>query len=482
MGGAPGEDGEGAGGLRVPAARPPGAPSAPRLDAFRKAVYALGDLTINTGFAALTLLYASYFLTQVAGLRPALAGLVPLIGRFVDAVTDPLMGRISDRTRLPGGRRRPYFLLGAIPYGLGFAALWVDVPFPGELARFVYYAGAYCLFSLAMTVLSVPYLAIQPEMALDYDERTSLNTWRTVGSLVGVILAVALRPVAELFGGGSTGFAAAGVAFGSVLALPWIAVYRVTFERPELRQAGTPDPGFAEGLRLALAHHAFSRLTALYIHGRIAMDIAGALLILYATWWLGRSRDFEWLMLVFLLSVIGALPIWLHVARGREKSRIFAIGCAGWAVFGGALAALEPGCPRWVAFALIPLVGVGYAVVDLMPWSMLGEVIDEDELRTGVRREGLYHGVFTFVRKIAGALGVALAMGVLDLAGFERGGEQPESARQAIRLLTAFGPTVFLLAAIWLARDYPLTRARHAEIVRELERRRGRAGSGGPAP
>lgn len=453
-----------------------------RLTRLRKAVYALGDVTINTGFAALTLIYASYFLTQVAGLRPALAGLVPLIGRFVDAVTDPLMGRLSDRTRLRGGRRRPYFLLGCIPYGLGFAALWVDVPLAGEAVRFAYYAGAYCLFSLAMTVLSVPYLAIQPEMALDYDERTSLNTWRTVGSLVGVILAVALRPVADALGGGSAGFAAAGIAFGALLALPWLAVYRVTFERPELRAAERDDPGFVEGLRLAFTHHAFSRLTALYIAGRIAMDVAGALLILYATWWLGRSRDFEWIMLVFLLSVIAALPFWLHLARGREKSRIFMIGCVGWAVFGALLAALRPEWPRWVGFVLIPLVGVGYAVVDLMPWSMLGEVIDEDELRTGVRREGLYHGVFTFVRKIAGAVGVFLVLGVLDLAGFDRGAEQPESARQAIRLLTAFGPTVFLLAALWLARDYPLTRARHAEIVRELEGRRVPEGAAARVP
>ncbi len=454
----------------------------PRLTRLRKAIYALGDLTINTGFAALTLIYASYFLTQVAGLRPALAGLVPLIGRFVDAVTDPLMGRISDRTRLRGGRRRPYFLIGCIPYGMGFAALWVDVPFGSEAARFAYYVGTYCLFSLAMTVLSVPYLAIQPEMALDYDERTSLNTWRTVGSLVGVIVAVALRPAAELLGGGSAGFAAAGIAFGAALALPWIAVYRVTFERPELRAAERDDLGFLEGLRLALTHHAFSRLTALYIAGRIAMDVAGALLILYATWWLGRSRDFEWIMLVFLLSVIAALPFWLRLARGREKSRVFAIGCVGWAAFGSALALLQPEWPRWVAFVLIPLVGVGYAVVDVMPWSMLGEVIDEDELRTGCRREGLYHGVFTFVRKIAGAVGVFLAMAALDLAGFRQGADQPEAARQAIRLLTAFGPGLFLLPALWLARDYPLTRARHAEIVRELERRRARAGSGARAP
>jgi GPH family glycoside/pentoside/hexuronide:cation symporter len=110
-------------------------------------------------------------------------------------------------------------------------------------------------------------------------------------------------------------------------------------------------------------------------------------------------------------------------------------------------------------------------VVDLMPWSMLGEVVDEDDLITGERREGIYNGFFTFLRKLAGTLAVALALTLLGALGFVRGAEQNEATLTAIRFLTTVGPAFFLLLAVWLARGYPLTREAHAEITRQLVER-----------
>ena len=124
-------------------------------------------------------------------------------------------------------------------------------------------------------------------------------------------------------------------------------------------------------------------------------------------------------------------------------------------------------------FAITGLAAVGYAVADLMPWSMLGEVIDEDDLATGERREGLYNGVFTFLRKLGGALGVFLVMGLLDLLGYQKGETQSETARQAIRWMTGLAPAFFLIAGVVLARGYPLSRARHTEILRKLALRDG---------
>jgi sugar (glycoside-pentoside-hexuronide) transporter len=446
----------------------------PRLGPARKTVYALGDVTINTALTSMSLVYTSYFLVQVADVRPLLAGLVPLIGRVVDAVTDPLMGEISDRTPWRVGRRRPWFLIGAVPFGLSFAALWVDLPADSEGARFAYYTAMYCLLSMAMTVVSVPYLAIQPEMALDYDERTSLNTYRTVGSMTGLAVAVNVREVAQLVGGGEPDFAGAGVLLGIFVTLPWIAVFLATFERRRLHDGTTAT--FLAGLRSVFAHRTFSRLTAIYIMGRISMDLAGALIILYTTFWLGRIEDFNLVMMCFLGSTTLALPLWLHLARGRDKARVFVLGSLWWMTWSVALAFVQPEWPRWVVFVGVAVVGVGYAVVDLMPWSMVGEVVDEDELEGGLRREGIYNGVFTFLRKLGGALGVAMVMGVLDLAGYEKGEQQTETARQAIRWSTALAPAFFLGIGVWLARGYPLTRERHDAIRRELARRRGEDG------
>lgn len=442
----------------------------PRLTPARKSVYALGDATLNTSLAALSLIYASYFLPQIVDMRAALAGLVPLIARTIDAFADPLMGRLSDRTGWRSGRRRPYFLLGAIPYGVSFWLLWVDPPFASAGARFAYYTGIYIVHALSMTVLTVPYLAILPEMALDYDARTSLNTYRTLGSMLGVFAAVAVRPVAEALGGGPAGFSLAGAIFGVLLALPWLGVWMVTFERRAFRERPA-EQGLFESLRVVARHHSFLQLTLVYIMGRIAMDLAGALLILYTAYWLLRPGDFELVMVLFLSAVVVALPFWLWLAQGRDKAQVFVMGSLWWAATSLGLSLATPEWPRWVIFAWVPIVGLGYAVVDLMPWSMLGEVIDEDDLASGERREGLYNGVFTFLRKLGGALGVFLVMGLLDLLGYRRGDTQTETARQAIRWMTGVAPAFFLLIGIWLARGYPLTRQRHEQILAQLDAR-----------
>jgi len=441
----------------------------PDLGPVRKAIFALGDLSTNTALAAFSLIFASYFLVQIAGLRPLLAGLVPLVGRVIDAVTDPLMGRISDRTRWRWGRRRPWMLLGAAPYGIAFALVWADPGIASEWGRFAYYAVVYCLVTVSTTVLSVPYLALIPEMALQYDARTSLNTYRAVGANLGIFAALAIRPVAEALGGGKAGFAAAGIVYGVALALPWLAVHRVTFERPEF-QTRPVDGGVLDGFRVAFRQRTFMRLTGMYIMGRIAMDLASALLILYVSFWLGRSGEFEPLMAVFLLSVIAALPLWLAAARGRDKADVFVAASLCWILFGLGLVFVQPTWPSWTVFCYVPLVGLGFAAVDLMPWAMLGEVIDEDELESGERREGLYNGMFTFLRKLGGATAVFLVLGILDLLGYRKGAEQTETTRQAIRWMTGVGPAAFLAMGVMLARGYPLMRARHRDIVRRLGR------------
>jgi len=448
--------------------------AAPELTFLRKSIYSLGDFTVNTVLSSLGLIYVPFYLIQVAGLEAWLAGLVPLIGRVVDAITDPLMGRISDMTRWKGGRRRPYFLIGAIPLGISFALIWMEPPFVGQFARFAYYTGAYCTMSVALTILSVPYLALLPEMALGYDARTSLNTFRNIGSLFGVFAAISIRPVANALGDGVADFAAAGVLFGVLVSLPWFAVWAATFERPEFIGRMTQE-SLAEGLRTVARHQNFRLLVGMYLTGRIAMDLMSALLILYFTYWIGRSEDFEIAMVLFLGTVMLALPAWLHVARTRDKSRIFAFGTVWWMAVSVLFVFAQPDWPRWMLMVIPPLAAIGYAVVDVMPWAMLGDAIDEDDLVSGERREGLYNGVFMFLRKLGGALAVFLLMGILDIAGYVKGTEQTELVQQTIRILTMVAPVTFLGVSVWFAHEYPLTRQAHHDISRQLDERQREA-------
>jgi Na+/melibiose symporter-like transporter len=176
-------------------------------------------------------------------------------------------------------------------------------------------------------------------------------------------------------------------------------------------------------------------------------------------------------MLLFLGGVICSLPFWLRFARRRDKVLVFTIGSVWWIVAQVLLFAAQPEWPRWMMLVFVPLLACGYAVVDMMPWAMVGDVIDEDDLETGERREGVYNGVFTLARKLAGGLAVFLALSVLDWAGLGGDAAQVERSRTAVRWMATLGPAVFLALGVWAARGYPLSRARHEAILVRLAQR-----------
>lgn len=447
-----------------------------RLGTVHKLVYGMGDHSVNLSLSALSMLFF-FFLTEVAGLRPALASGVVWIARVFDAITDPLVGRFSDSRTWKLGRRRPFFLIGVLPFAVSFTLLW-QTPFESQGAMFVYYLAVYIALSIATTTLSVPYLALLPEMARSYDERTSLNAFRSGCAVTGTLLAVGMRFVADSWGGDAEAYAAAAMIFGVWLTVPWLPAYRVSFERAASPRVAPPP--ILEGLRELLAHKNFLRLCALFIAARIAVDIGGASLAYFAASWLGRPGDLVPFMLALLLSSIASLPIWLRVAQRYDKHTLFIVGAGWWAaMLLPMFFFVTPDTPRLAIVALMSIVGFGYCAADLIPWAMIGEVIDEDEFATGQRREGVYNGFFTFLRKIAGATGVAgmgLAFEFFGYLSKQPGAAQselpivqPESALMAIRVSATLAPAFFLLLAIAIAWGYPLTRAAHSRIRAELD-------------
>ncbi len=309
---------------------PPQPVNGGRLSVATRLGYAMGEHTLSLSFSALSLFYL-LFLTEVGGLRPALAGAVLLIGRTIDAFTDPLMGRLSDLTRLPGGRRRPYFLLGALPFGASFALLFVDVPVDSQWARFAYYAALYALWTTASTVLTVPYVALLPELTPDYNERTSLSIYRSASGQLGtMIAALATQPTVRALGGGAYAYLVIGIVYGVWLTWPWLVVFFSTRERPEFQRP--VQISFVLGLRLTLRHRAYRRLMALYLCSRVAMDVTGALLVFYFTYWLRRPEDFELAMGALLGAVMLSLPFWLRASRSQDKRAIFIWGTSWWLI------------------------------------------------------------------------------------------------------------------------------------------------------
>jgi GPH family glycoside/pentoside/hexuronide:cation symporter len=437
-----------------------------------KTLFALGDHTVNIVLSAVSLLYLKFLIDQ-GGLSPYLAGLVIWIARIVDAITDPGMGRLSDMTRWRGGRRRPYFLIGALPFGFCFALMWLSAPFASEFARFAYYSLVFIGVSLSMTCISVPYLALIPEMARDYDERTSLNTFRSIAAVLGTLAAVGMKSIVDALGGDASAWIRTAAATAVWLVVPWFAVYAVSFERPVESRGASPN--FREALRALATHRTYQILATLYILARIAVDLIGAMLLFYFAYSIGREADFAPTLALFLVVVVLSLPVWLAVAKKRDKRTLFIAGAAWWAVIQFVLFFGDSSWSRWILFTVPPLAAIGYAVAEMMPWAMLGDVIDEDELETGERREGMYVGFFTFLRKIGGATAVLLMAFALELSGFVGGPErvaQSEAALLSIRTMTSLVPMGVLLLAIAFAARYPLTRAAHARTVAALARRR----------
>ena len=441
-----------------------------RLPLHLKLIYGLGDHSVNVALVSLTAIFP-FYLTDVVGMRIGLAGLVPLIGRAVDAITDVWMGRLSDRTTWKAGRRRPYLLIGSVPFSLSFAAIWSSPALESPTLEFGFYVGIYILLSISMTIVAVPYQALLPELTSSYHERTSLATFRSISSILGTFVTLMLfRLFVTWFGGDANAWSMAGIVFGLWIFWPWIPIWWVTYERPGRRSESNVST--REYFRLLAENRTFRRLIALFSLGRMAIDLPMALFLFYFTYVMGRPKDFEPVMAVFLVSVVIAMPFWLRFSRGRDKKTTYIYGCFGW-VFG--LSCLFVNQPEWpfsVTLIATGLAGIGYSAADMIPWSMVADIADEDEIASGERREGLYVGVFTFLRKLSGALGVALAFLALDFVGFEPGVENSDAVLWVLRAATALVPVLFVIASAWAAKSYPLGRLRHQEILEELERRR----------
>lgn len=442
-----------------------------RLPFHVKFIYGLGDHSVNVALVALTMVFP-FYLTDVVEMRVGLAGLVPLVGRGVDAISDVFMGRLSDRTRWKAGRRRPYLLIGAFPFAICFAAIWSAPAFSSDATQFAYYAGVYVLISVSMTVCAIPYQALMPDLTDSYDERTSLATFRSVLSLIGTLLiAVTFRPLVAALGGDAPAWTMTGVVFAFWILWPWLPIWWVTWERPPL---GPPQPlPLREYRRVLVENRNFRRLLALFAMGRIAIDLPLALFLHYFTYVIGDADYFDGMMFAFILGTVTAMPIWLRFARGRDKSRVYQWACVGWTATFLGLLSFQPEWPYAAMLVVSLLSGAGYAAADMMPWSMVADIADEDEVTSRERREGIFVGIFTFTRKMSGAVGVALAFLVLDAVGFRPNVENSDTVLIAIRTLTAGVPILFILASLWIARRYSLGHATHTSILATLEARRG---------
>lgn len=451
------------------------------MSVWKKIAYGSGDSGFSLTTTALALLYLD-FLINVVGLAPQLAGLSIGVGRIWDAFNDLLIGTLSDRTRSRWGRRRPYLLFAAIPFGVSYILMWATPDTSSQVVLAIYYTLMYIVFDTLFTLVNVPYVALTPELAVSYDERTSLHAYRMAFSIVfGLVGAVApLMIVDSISGPGASlearrsAYVLMAVILGAVSVPPIYLVYATARERPEYQEL--PTPGLRESFRIAASNRAFIIAAGVYLLTWIPIDFIQYVLVFLIRDYFhlsGADRDLIFAMLFGVATL--ALPLWVWVSGRWSKKGAFQSGIAFLAVVLTALSFMPPG-NRALVFVLAALAGVGVSAAHAIPLAILPDVVEWDELRSGKRNEAAYYSVIALIQKLVGAVTIAVTGSALAATGYvmsgTQGAAQPAAALAAIRFLTGPLPAVFFFLGIALVTTYPISRERHARIVRDLEIRR----------
>ncbi|HEU0293219.1 MAG TPA: glycoside-pentoside-hexuronide (GPH):cation symporter [Anaerolineales bacterium] len=464
------------------------------LPLWKRLIYGTGDWS-TASFGTLRQLFYAIFLTDVVGLEPRLASFVALVGILWDAINDPIVGTLTDRVRTRWGRRRPFLLFFAIPYGASFLLFWWAPPIENQVLLAIVVCIAFILADSLQTLVYVPFISLLPEIAPEYDGRTELTGFRMFFNLLSSLVTAVAAPaiVDSILASGGTqqqGYMLIAALFGGMAALPFLLIFAAIRERTrsadeQKREQETP---FMEAVRTAWSNIPFRVATALYMLNWITFDLVGLSLPFFLTYWVARGNLLEKALglpiesavfALLLITSLVVLPFWIWLSHRLSKRNAYIFGMAFWAVVQLLIFSIQPGQINYV-LVLAVLAGISVSSAHVLPDAMFPDVIEWDELRTGRRQEGIYYGVMNFVRKTTGALAIFIALQVLGWFGYQTPPEGATSFQQSATTLGAIrfliGPlgAALLFSAITMAFFYPLTRERHARIRSLLARKKGR--------
>jgi GPH family glycoside/pentoside/hexuronide:cation symporter len=437
-----------------------------------KLIYGSGDFGFALTDSMIGVLLA-IFLVDVVGLDPGLAAAAIFIGRSVDYVNDPLIGYISDRTRSRWGRRRPFLLFGFLPYAILFAMLWWIPPFESQVWLAVYYGAIYALYDTAATILYMPYYALTPELTQNYDERTSLTSYRMAFSLFGTMLAftVPLAVIGSLRPENAGKILAVAAVLGLASALPQLLVFFGTHENPEYMHMA--EPALKDSLRAAFRNKPFLIVMGIFLFTWMALEIIQATLLFFLKYRMNLESQSDIVTATIFVTALIMLPFWSWVSGRWDKRTAYISGMIYFCIVMVGLIFIEPAWGMAPFMTMAVLAGIGISAVQVLPWAMIPDAVEWDELSTGERHEGMFYSLVTLFRKIAVSVVVPLALLVLSASGYvSNAAVQPTRAINGIRLLMGPIPVALLVVGIGFAVFYPLNRQSFAKIRAELAERK----------
>jgi len=416
--------------------------------------------------------FGMFFYTDVVKLDPAFAGTMLAVGTLWNAFMDPAVGVLSDNLESPWGRRRPFLLGIALPFGAIAWLLFSDFGLGDSLTK-VYFFSAVLLYFTVYSFLEVPHLSLSAEMTQDYDERTSLVGWRIgwsqVGSVIGGVAPLMLvAAYAGVFGSQKTGWSLMGATFG-LICVPMILVTWRATRGYELFPENT-SVRLRDMITGPLQNRPFRYVVALYTIGLVGMTIGGSVGVYFMTYIMGFSEN----QIAFALFIgFGVAIAWIPVIDflssrfGKRAAWMIMIGQWALVMGVGFQFLLQPGQAVFF-YVLAFFLGGGLASVYMIGWAMIPDCVEVDEFKTGMRREGLYFGVIAFAQKGACAIALWVVGLALSWIGYVPEAEQSEAALQGIRTINGGVETTFLVVSILLCYAMPMTREKHQALCEAL--------------
>jgi len=436
-----------------------------RLTVPQRLGYGVGDLGINLYFISAAT-YLLYFYTDVFGISAAAAASVLLVARIVDAVTDPLMGLIAERTRSRWGRLRPYILFGAVPLGV-MAVLTFTTPETGEVGKIWWAAITYILFGILYTVVGIPYSALTSSLTNDHQERTLLSTIRMAFAFGGgYAISVGMLPLVGLFDDSQVGFQSVMVLFAiAATALLWLT-FATTEER--IQPPASQILKVGDSFKAVFRNPPLLIVILLFTGGMLSFTVRQTVTVYYLKYNVGR----EDLVALFFGITMPVMFLALLVVP-RLASRF---GKAGGIMIGAAVTIV--GCLglyvtpydeiTWI-FAFSCVMALGGTPIAVLGWAMIPDTVEYAQWKHGLRADGAIFSFASFFQKLAKAIGGAGVAGVLAVAGYVANGDQTGTSLAAIHNLMTLVPAGIMVLMIIAASFYRLDKDTHAGIVAALQ-------------
>ncbi len=444
-----------------------------------RCAYGAADIYGGGAFVVIGTFF-TVFLTKALGMPPALAGSIPLIGKVWDAVTDPVMGNVTDRTRSRFGSKRFYILIGSIVSAITFILMWVPLPQADMALKYIFYMLMYMLFSTGFTIVMVPYNALLPDMVDDYTLRGRYTSVRMAFSAFGNIIAALLSTLIITDNTDSSRYLIVAFIFGIIFCIAILMTFFGTWEKQKPLVRVSLRESFTQSFTVYRSR-CFRLFILIFIFGQAATDFVTGLAVYYVDETLNAygGNRFTLLMGVILISqFIGMLIFNPIMARTNKKMPILIGFPVRIAATLAMLAFSHEGASFPVILGLTFIIGLGMAGSSTTIYAILADMADVDELITSINRPGVCSGMATFIRKICAGLSVFIIGVLLSMVGYDEtiasaGARQAAATQRGIALIYIFVPVLLCLITIVFTRRFPMNKEEFAVIRREIARRRG---------